>query len=91
MAAYTPRLRNFPTEHGKTQVDAETACRDAFSKHKTLQQCKTQAGVDFRMQLEECVEDFKVITVNSLCLQMKRVIFSQNISLVIFIIYVKLY
>ncbi|XP_053404692.1 von Willebrand factor D and EGF domain-containing protein-like [Mercenaria mercenaria] len=57
--SFAPQLRNFPTENGKTQADAEKACRDAFSKHSTIQQCTTHAGMDFSSDIDECVEDFK--------------------------------
>lgn len=57
--SFAPQLRNFPTENGKTQADAEKACKDAFSKHATIQQCKLHLGTGFTSELDECVEDFK--------------------------------
>ncbi|XP_053404691.1 von Willebrand factor D and EGF domain-containing protein-like [Mercenaria mercenaria] len=57
--SYAPTLRDFPTENGKTKVDAEKACNDAFSKHSTIQQCITHVGMDFTSVKETCVEDFK--------------------------------
>lgn len=60
MTAFAPRLRDFPTENGKTLADAEKACNDAFSVHSTIQQCISQAGMNFDSEIECCVEDFKV-------------------------------
>lgn len=54
-----PQIRNFPTENGKTQADAEKACKDAFNKNTILRQCTTYIGFDFGIQIDECVEDFK--------------------------------
>jgi hypothetical protein len=65
--AIQPQIRNFPTENGKTQADAEKACKDAFNKNTILRQCTTYIGFDFGIQIDECVEDFKVRKITNEC------------------------
>lgn len=60
ISGYTPSLKNFPTENGKTKADAEKACNDVFDNNPTLQSCINEAGMDFTPEKSVCVEDFKV-------------------------------
>ncbi|XP_052250494.1 von Willebrand factor D and EGF domain-containing protein-like isoform X2 [Dreissena polymorpha] len=58
--SYVPILRaDFPSEHGKSRRDAETACNSAIDQNPILQQCVLRAGLDFVSEKGNCVEDFK--------------------------------
>ncbi|KAL4219743.1 hypothetical protein ACF0H5_020157 [Mactra antiquata] len=57
--SYRPQIRDFPSENGKTRDDAEKACSNAFNKNTVLQNCITNAAMNFSTELDTCIEDYK--------------------------------